>query len=150
MANWRPVTSYCSRPVAVAASAAWSAWFVRFVMRWSRPCHPSFPSMCHSRSGGWVGLVRSLGHAVEPPVPSLFSLHVPTPWLRSLPGISVGDVELSVEKLRERGSLLITHNGISGPVVLRLSAWGARILHEKDYRFTLRVNWIPQMNEDKL
>jgi predicted Rossmann fold flavoprotein len=100
--------------------------------------------------GGVVGLVRSLGHTVEPPVPSLFSLHIPTPWLRSLPGISVGDAEVSVEKLRERGPLLITHNGISGPAVLRLSAWGARILHEKDYRFTLRVNWIPQMNEDKL
>jgi predicted Rossmann fold flavoprotein len=100
--------------------------------------------------GGVVGLVRSLGHTIEPPVPSLFSLHVPTPWLRSLPGISVGDVELSVEKLIERGPLLITHNGISGPAVLRLSAWGARILHEKDYRFTLRVNWVPEINEDEL
>ena len=100
--------------------------------------------------GGVVELVRALGHTVEPPVPSLFSLHVPTPWLRSLPGISVGDVEVSVEKLRERGPLLITHNGISGPAVLRLSAWGARILHEKEYRFTLRVNWVPGMNEDKL
>ncbi|HZR77807.1 MAG TPA: NAD(P)/FAD-dependent oxidoreductase [Chthoniobacterales bacterium] len=100
--------------------------------------------------GGVVELVRSLGHTVEPPVPSLFSLHVPTPWLRSLPGISVGEVELSVEKLRERGPLLITHNGVSGPAVLRLSAWGARILHEKDYRFALRVNWVPEMNEDEL
>lgn len=100
--------------------------------------------------GGVVALVRSLGHTIEPPVPSLFSLHVPTPWLRSLPGISVGDVEVSVEKLRERGPLLITHNGISGPVVLRVSAWGARILHEKDYRFALRVNWLPEMNEDEL
>jgi predicted Rossmann fold flavoprotein len=100
--------------------------------------------------GGVVGLVRSLGHTVEPPVPSLFSLHVPEPWLRSLPGISVGDVEVCVEKLRERGPLLITHNGISGPAVLRLSAWGARILHEKDYRFTLRVNWVPELSEDEL
>ncbi|HEY6070975.1 MAG TPA: aminoacetone oxidase family FAD-binding enzyme, partial [Chthoniobacterales bacterium] len=100
--------------------------------------------------GDVVRLVRSLGHTVEPPVPSLFSLHVPTPWLRSLPGISVSDVELSVEKLRERGPLLITHNGISGPAVLRLSAWGARILHEKDYCFTLRVNWIPEMDEEEL
>jgi predicted Rossmann fold flavoprotein len=70
--------------------------------------------------------------------------------LQSLPGISVGDVELSVEKLRERGPLLVTHNGISGPVVLRLSAWGARVLHEMNYRFTLRVNWIPRMKEDTL
>ncbi|HET9801516.1 MAG TPA: aminoacetone oxidase family FAD-binding enzyme, partial [Chthoniobacterales bacterium] len=100
--------------------------------------------------GGVVELVRSLGHTVESPVPSLFSLHVPTPWLRSLPGVSVGDAELSVEKLHERGPLLITHNGISGPAVLRFSAWGARILHEKNYRFTLRVNWVPEMNEDEL
>jgi predicted Rossmann fold flavoprotein len=100
--------------------------------------------------GGMIGLVRSLGHTIEPPVPSLFSLHVTTPWLRSLPGVSVGDAELAVEKLRERGPLLITHNGISGPAVLRLSAWGARILHEKNYRFVLRVNWIPEMNEDEI
>src|SRR5256885_5433266 len=103
---------------------------------------------CRSISG--AELARSLGHTIEPPVPSLFSLHVPAPWLRSLPGISVSDVVVSVERLRERGPLLITHNGISGPAVLRLSAWGARILHEKDYRFTLRVNWVPEMNEDEL
>ena len=100
--------------------------------------------------GSVVELVRSLGHAIESPVPSLFSLHVPTTWLQSLPGISVGDVELSVEKLRERGPLLVTHNGISGPAVLRLSAWGARILHQKNYRFTLRVNWVPKINEAEL
>jgi predicted Rossmann fold flavoprotein len=95
-------------------------------------------------------LARSLGHTIEPPVPSLFSLHTSAPWLRSLPGISVGDVEVSVEQLRERGPLLITHNGISGPAVLRLSAWGARILHDKEYCFILRVNWVPEMNEDEL
>jgi predicted Rossmann fold flavoprotein len=102
------------------------------------------------RSIGGSELARSLGHAVEPAVPSLFSLHVPASWLRSLPGISVSEVELSVGKLRERGSLLVTHNGISGPAVLRLSAWGARVLHEMNYRFRLRVNWIPEMKEDEL
>ncbi len=102
------------------------------------------------RSVGGVELARSLGHTVEPPVPSLFSLHAPAPWLRALPGITVSNVELSVEKLRERGPLLVTHNGISGPAVLRLSAWGARSLHEKGYRFPLRINWIPGMNEAEL
>jgi predicted Rossmann fold flavoprotein len=102
------------------------------------------------RSIGGAELARSLGHTIESPVPSLFTLHVPAPWLRSLPGISVSAVELSVEKLRDRGPLLITHNGISGPAVLRLSAWGARTLHEKNYRFMLRVNWIPEMNEAEL
>jgi predicted Rossmann fold flavoprotein len=102
------------------------------------------------RSIGGANLARSLGHTIEPPVPSLFSLHVAASWLRSLPGISVSDVLLSVEKLRERGPLLITHNGISGPAVLRLSAWGARVLHERDYRFSLHVNWVPQINEEEL
>jgi len=102
------------------------------------------------RSIGGAQLARSLGHTIVPPVPSLFSLHVPAPWLRSLPGISVSSVELSVEKLRERGPLLVTHNGISGPAVLRLSAWGARTLHEKEYRFSLRVNWIPHLSENEL
>ena len=102
------------------------------------------------RSVGGAELAASLGHTIEPPVPSLFSLHVAAPWLRSLPGISVSDALLSVEKLRERGPLLITHNGISGPAVLRLSAWGARILHEKNYRFSLRVNWIPHLSESEL
>jgi predicted Rossmann fold flavoprotein len=102
------------------------------------------------RSIGGVELARSLGHTIEPPVPSLFSLHIPASWLRSLPGVSVNDVQISVEKLRERGPLLIMHNGISGPAVLRLSAWGARVLHEMNYRFSLRVNWVPEMNEAEL
>ena len=64
----------------------------------------------------------------------------------------MSDVELSVSKtkLNERGALLITHNGVSGPAVLRLSAWGARILHKLDYRFRLRVNWTPRMNDNAL
>ena len=97
-------------------------------------------------------IARMLGHTIEPAVPSLFSLHVPTAWICALPGISVSDVELSVPetKLNERGALLITHNGVSGPAVLRLSAWGARILHKLDYRFRLRVNWTPKMNETAL
>jgi predicted Rossmann fold flavoprotein len=103
-----------------------------------------------ARSVGGAELARSLGHTIEPPVPSLFSLHVLATWLRSLPGVSVGDVKISFGKLRERGPMLITHNGISGPAVLRLSAWGARVLHETNYRFSLRVNWIPTMNEDEL
>src|ERR1043166_6985581 len=88
-------------------------------------------------------LAVSLGHTLEPPVPSLFTFHIETPWLRELAGVSVGSVEASVPgtALRERGALLVTHWGVSGPVILRLSAWGARELHQLDYRFTLRLNW---------
>ena len=102
-----------------------------------------------ARDAGGPQIAQMLGHTIEPPVPSLFSLHVTTPWLRTLPGVSVSDVELSVagSKLRQRGPLLITHNGVSGPAVLRLSAWGARELAALDYNFSLRVNWLPEMSE---
>jgi predicted Rossmann fold flavoprotein len=97
-------------------------------------------------------LAVSLGHALEEPVPSLFTFHVETPWLRTLAGISVEKAEVSVAgtKLRETGALLVTHWGLSGPVVLRLSAWGARVLHGMDYRCTLRINWLPQLDDESL
>lgn len=97
-------------------------------------------------------LAVSLGHTLEPPVPSLFTFHIETPWLKELSGVSVESVEVSVAntKLRERGALLITHWGMSGPAILRLSAWGARVLHEMDYRGTLKVNWLPHLDDGKL
>ncbi len=97
-------------------------------------------------------LAVSLGHTLEPPVPSLFTFHIATPWLRELAGISVESVEVSVAetKLRERGPLLVTHWGLSGPAILRLSAWGARVLHQMDYRGVLRVNWLPHLNDQSL
>jgi predicted Rossmann fold flavoprotein len=103
-----------------------------------------------SRSVAGARIAQSLGHTIVPPVPSLFSLHVSTPWLRSLPGVSIPNVEVSVsgKTLRERGPMLITHNGVSGPAILRLSAWGARILHGLDYGFTLRVDWLPDLTEE--
>lgn len=103
-----------------------------------------------SRNPIGAKIARSLGHTIEPPVPSLFSLHATARWLGELPGISVAEVELSAEKLRERGPILITHRGLSGPAILRLSAWGARELHEMNYRFSLRINWLPQMSEADL
>ncbi|HEY5297050.1 MAG TPA: NAD(P)/FAD-dependent oxidoreductase [Verrucomicrobiae bacterium] len=97
-------------------------------------------------------LAVSLGHSLEPPVPSLFTFHVETKWLRELSGVSIETIEASVPgtKLRERGALLVTHWGLSGPAILRLSAWGARKLHEKNYQFKLQINWLPNFNEEKL
>jgi hypothetical protein len=94
-------------------------------------------------------LAVSLGHQLEPPVPSLFTFHIDTPWLRTLAGISVDRVEASVteSKLWETGAVLITHWGLSGPAILRLSAWGARELHEKNYSFPLQINWLPDLDE---
>jgi len=87
-------------------------------------------------------LLAGLGHQILPPVPSLFTFN--TDAFRDLPGVAV-EVEATVPgtKLRERGPLLITHTGLSGPVILRLSAWGARVLHGMDYRFPLHINWLP-------
>lgn len=105
-----------------------------------------------TRSNIGAEIARSLGHTLLPAVPSLFSFHVAEKWLRSLPGISVANIEASVPRtpLRERGPLLITHNGVSGPAILRLSAWGARILHEFDYAFPLRLDWVPALTQQQL
>ena len=105
---------------------------------------------CRAAAAGQLAV--SLGHTLEPPVPSLFTFHVGSPWLRSLAGISVGAVEVSVPaaRLRERGPLLVTHWGLSGPVILRLSAWGARALHGLNYRFPLFVNWLPELSAEKI
>lgn len=97
-------------------------------------------------------LAVSLGHTLEPPVPSLFTFHLALPWLRALAGVSIKSAEVSIvgTKLRENGPLLITHWGLSGPVILRLSAWGARLLHQMDYRCTLRISWLPHLNDETL
>ncbi len=97
-------------------------------------------------------LATALGHTLEPPVPSLFTFHISTPWLRQLAGISMESVEATVAtaKLKERGPLLITHWGLSGPVILRLSAWGARSLHSFDYRFPLHLNWLPHLGVETM
>ena len=103
---------------------------------------------CRTVAAGQLAV--SLGHTLEAPVPSLFTFHSATAWLRDLAGISVESVEASVpgERLRERGALLVTHTGLSGPVILRLSAWGARALHDRDYRFALHLNWLPHLGAD--
>lgn len=97
-------------------------------------------------------LAVSLGHTLEPPVPSLFTFHVAAPWLRALAGISAPAVEVSIPGLRrsELGPVLITHAGLSGPVILRLSAWGARVLHGLDYQASLRINWLPRLDAQEV
>lgn len=96
----------------------------------------------------WQWLAE-LGHTVLPAVPSLFTFHVPGSPLQELSGVAMESVEvqlpdLSGEGLTQIGPLLVTHWGFSGPAILRLSAWGARVLHDCDYKTTLRVNWVPK------
>lgn len=91
-----------------------------------------------------------LGHTLSPPVPSLFTFHLNLPWLNELAGLSIESAEVSVPgtDLRESGPLLITHSGLSGPAVLRLSAWGARPLHSLHYDFKLQIRWVPHPPEE--
>ena len=104
---------------------------------------------CRAAAGGQLAV--ALGHALEPPVPSLFTFQIESPWLRELAGISVAaEVSTPAAKLRESGPLLITHWGLSGPAILKMSAWGARTLHELNYQFPLRVNWLPTANAEKI
>lgn len=93
--------------------------------------------------------IRSLGHNIEPPVPSLFTFNMPGHPITALMGVSLGDAEVKIPvlKVKQRGPLLITHWGLSGPAVLKLSAWCARELAEKNYHFSVIVNWVPQYHE---
>lgn len=87
-------------------------------------------------------LIQALGHTIAPQVPSLFTFNIKDKRIHDLAGISVEDVTLKMDGLTARGPLLITHWGMSGPAVLRLSAWGARILFDKNYASLLTVNWL--------
>ena len=104
---------------------------------------------CRAAAAGQIAV--SLGHTLESPVPSLFTFHIESPWLRALAGVAV-EAEASVPdaKLRERGPMLLTHWGVSGPVILRLSAWGARALHGLNYNFPLLVNWLPEISREEI
>jgi predicted Rossmann fold flavoprotein len=98
-----------------------------------------------SQTTVWEWLQRDWGLELVPPVPSLFTFNINDPALHALAGLSVPLAKLDFpanKKLQAQGPLLITHWGLSGPVVLRLSAWGARWLHEQQYRSSLRVNWL--------
>ncbi len=103
-----------------------------------------------NKSNAGFSIATQFGHTIEPPVPSLFTFHVDDPRLKELSGVSVEDAATAVTgtTLKERGPLLVTHWGLSGPAILKLSAWGARTLHDCGYKFTLIVNWAPQFNAE--
>lgn len=96
--------------------------------------------------------ITSTGHTIQNPVPSLFTFNCPGNDITRLMGISVNRVMVKIAgtKLQESGPLLITHWGLSGPAVLKLSAWGARELAAQQYTFTIIVNWLPEFNENTL
>jgi predicted Rossmann fold flavoprotein len=92
------------------------------------------------------------GHTINNPVPSLFTFNIPKHPITELMGLSVSNAKVKIAgtKLIEQGPLLITHWGLSGPVVLKLSAWGARQLAEMNYQFSILVNWLGTTNEAEL
>jgi predicted Rossmann fold flavoprotein len=96
--------------------------------------------------------MEELGHQIIDPVPSLFTFNMPKNPICELMGNVVENATVKVEgtKLIGQGPLLITHWGMSGPAILMLSAWGARILNEKNYEFAILVNWLNEMKEDVL
>ncbi|HEX9512635.1 MAG TPA: NAD(P)/FAD-dependent oxidoreductase [Puia sp.] len=98
---------------------------------------------------GMFQWIRQTGHTIEDPVPSLFTFNMPGHPITQLMGVSVPDAQVKImgSRLLERGPLLVTHWGLSGPVILRLSAWGARELALGQYEFSILVNWIPEFNE---
>ncbi len=99
---------------------------------------------------GGPSIAAEFGHTLMDPVPSLFTFHVDDPRLQGLAGLSVEAARVRVPgaALDETGPVLITHWGLSGPAILRLSAWGARWMHEQNYEFVLRINWCGATGRD--
>lgn len=102
--------------------------------------------------GDSSALLTALGHSLVPTVPALFGFRVDRPTLTELAGLSAPDAEVRIEghKARSRGAVLVTHEGLSGPAVLRLSSIAARELAECSYQATLRVNWLASMTEEEV
>jgi len=94
-------------------------------------------------------MLQKQGHAIVNPVPSLFTFNIKDPRIKELPGVAtLVTVKVKDTKLVSTGPLLITHWGMSGPAILKLSAWGARILHNKNYQFTIFVNWLNDLDSE--
>ena len=94
-------------------------------------------------------IVKSLGHTVIDPVPSLFTFNMKDKRIDGLAGVSVENATLKMDAITTRGAVLITHWGLSGPTVLRCSAWGARELFEKNYHAKLIINWLGDYSFDR-
>ena len=89
-------------------------------------------------------LLKQAGHSIVPPVPSLFTFNSKHALLQGLEGVALPNVQVSMDgtNIRTQGAVLITHTGLSGPAILKFSAFAARLLHEKNYQFELNINWI--------
>lgn len=96
--------------------------------------------------------LHNLNHAIVPPVPSLFTFNMPNENITKLMGIVVEKAQVSIQasKYTSTGALLITHWGLSGPAILKLSSFAARFLHDKEYHFKVQVNWVNIKNQSEI
>lgn len=108
-------------------------------------------------SGGFPKLsqfdwLKETGHSIVEPVPSLFTFNIPKHPLNELMGVTVAGATVKIQqtKLKNTGPLLITHWGLSGPCVLKLSAWGAKELNQLNYHFTISINWLGDAKEEEV
>jgi len=97
-------------------------------------------------------IARSLGHSIQETVPSLFTFNVPNSPMKGLEGIAVEEANVQIldSPYTQKGPVLITHWGFSGPAALKLSAWGARFLHSKNYKVAISINWLPKISKASL
>jgi predicted Rossmann fold flavoprotein len=95
---------------------------------------------------------KSLGHKIKEPVPSLFTFNSPASPLSHLSGSSITNASVQIEGFKKviTGPVLITHFGFSGPAILKLSAFAARFMHEKNYEVNLKINWLPEFSRNEL
>jgi predicted Rossmann fold flavoprotein len=97
-------------------------------------------------------LAQQLGHKIIPPVPSLFTFAIKDSKLQELAGVSLNPVTVNMPdiKLSQTGALIFTHWGLSGPAILKLSAWGARELYERNYTVPIGINWLPKLTIEEI
>lgn len=135
----------------------------KFIIELSDSRHLASDFVCIACGGYSKSLmfewIKNIGHSIEEPVPSLFTFNLPAGQagmpgnpITKLMGVSVENVRVKITgtKLEQEGPLLITHWGLSGPCVLKLSAWGARELKERNWKFGISISWLPHYNEQQL
>lgn len=135
------VTEIIASPTSPAPAAAPTKWTIKAS---DQTFHADRLIVTSGSNPAVWNMLEKLGHTLVPPVPSLFAFDTKDTRLRDLSGISLPWASLNIkgDKLKAEGPLLITHRGLSGPAVLRLSAWGARQLAPRKYNFELTVNWL--------
>jgi predicted Rossmann fold flavoprotein len=128
----------------------------KFILGFSNGVSKKFDRVCVAtgsmKSSSLTRSLEELGHRIEPLAPSLFAFDIKDERLDELAGISVknASVRISPKGKIQTGPVLITHRGLSGPAILKLSAWEARQLNELNYKFEIELNWLGERNESDL